>query len=147
MSKNHNPNRAKIHRSYTVEEVADLYEVHKNTVRAWINKHGLKTNDDLRPVLILGCNLKEFLQNRRTKNKRKCLPHEVYCLKCRKPQVPAGSMADYLPITNTTGRLISLCPKCESLVNKYISLSQIQTIKDKLAISFPEGTEAHNEED
>ena len=147
MAKNFNPNFSKIHRSYTVEEVADLYSVHKNTVRTWINKHGLNTNDDLRPVLILGRDLKEFLQNRRTKNKRKCLPHEVYCLKCRKPQVPAGSMADYLPMTDTTGRLISICPTCESLVNKYISLSQIQTIKDVLAISFPEGTKTHNQED
>ena len=56
-------------------------------------------------------------------------------------------MADYIPMSNTTGRLISLCPKCESLVNKYISLSQIPTIKDKLAITFPEGTNTHNQED
>jgi len=147
MAKNFNPNLAKIHRSYTVEEVADLYGVHKNTVRAWIKKHGLITNDENRPTLILGRHLRLFLQNRRTQNKRKCLLHEVYCLKCRKPQVPAENMADYLPISNTTGRLISLCPKCETLVNKYISLSQIQAIKDKLAISFPEGTKTHNQED
>lgn len=31
----HNPNLAKIHRSYTVEEVASLYVVYKGTVRAW----------------------------------------------------------------------------------------------------------------
>ena len=147
MAKNFNPNLAKIHRSYTVEEVASLYGVHKNTVRAWIKKHGLKTNDDLRPVLILGRDLRQFHQDRRTRNKRKCLPHEVYCLKCRKPQVPAEDMADYIPITETKGRLISLCPVCESLVNKYISLSQILTIKDKLTISFPKGTKTHNQED
>lgn len=147
MAKNFNPNRAKIHRSYTVEEVASLYSVHKNTVRAWINKHGLLVNDDLRPALILGRDLRQFHQDRRTKNKRKCLPHEIYCLKCRKPQVPAENMADYLPESETGGRLISLCPECESLVNKYISLSQILTIKAKLAITFPEGTKTHNQED
>ena len=31
-----NPRRVKIHRSYTVEEVAMLFRVHKNTVRAWL---------------------------------------------------------------------------------------------------------------
>ncbi len=147
MAKNFNPNRAKIHRSYTVEEAASLYGVHKNTVRAWIKKHGLLINDNLRPILILGGDLRQFHQDRRTKNKRKCLPHEVYCLKCRKPQVPAENMADYIPESETGGRLISLCPVCESLVNKYISLKQIQAIKDKLAITFPEGTKTHNQED
>ena len=65
MAKNFNPNLAKINRSYTVEEVANLYSVHKNTVRNWINAQGLKTNDSLRPILILvviyenSCKLKE----------------------------------------------------------------------------------------
>lgn len=147
MAKNHNPNRAKIHRSYTVEEVAALYDIHKNTVRAWINKHGLLTNDDLRPTLILGRNLRQFLQDRRTKDKRKCLPHEIYCLKCRKPQTPAESMADYIPMTDTTGRLLSLCPECESLINKYFSLSQIQAIEAKITVIIPEGTKTHNQEE
>ena len=44
MSKRPNPNLAKIHRNYTVEEVADLFSVHKNTVRLWV-KNGLATND------------------------------------------------------------------------------------------------------
>ena len=147
MAKNHNPNRAKIHRSYTVEEVANLYGVHKNTVHAWIKKHGLKTIDDLRPILILGCDLREFLQERRTKDKRKCLPHEIYCMKCRKPQIPAGNMADYIPITETTGRLISLCPVCECHINQIKSLSQLHAIKDKIAIMFLEGTKTHNQDE
>ena len=56
-------------------------------------------------------------------------------------------MADYLPITNNTGRLISLCPKCESLINRYISLIQIKAIQEILIITFPEGTKTHNQED
>jgi hypothetical protein len=28
----------KIHRNYTVEEIARLLKVHKNTVRGWINR-------------------------------------------------------------------------------------------------------------
>ena len=31
-----NPRRVKVHRSYTVEEVAKLFRVHKNTVRDWL---------------------------------------------------------------------------------------------------------------
>ena len=82
MSKTLNPNLAKIHRSYNVEEIAALFKVHKNTVRSWIKKQGLKTNDDLRPVLILGRNLRVFLQTKKTKHKSKCLPYEMYCMRC-----------------------------------------------------------------
>ena len=35
-----NPRRVKIHRCYTVEEVAKLFGAHKNTVRGWL-KAGL----------------------------------------------------------------------------------------------------------
>ena len=46
MSKRHaNLRLAKIHRNYTVEKVAGLFGVHRNTLREWI-KRGLPTNDD-----------------------------------------------------------------------------------------------------
>ena len=43
----------KIHRTYTVEDIAGLFGTHKNTVRQWI-RAGLPTIDDGRPMLILG---------------------------------------------------------------------------------------------
>ena len=88
MGKRFNPNLAKIHRNYTVEEVACLFGVHKNTVREWV-KQGLPATDDRRPMLILGCELRNFLQLKRTKNKRKCKPFEFYCVRCKSPQCPA----------------------------------------------------------
>jgi DNA-binding transcriptional MerR regulator len=62
MAKRVNPNLAKIHRAYTVEEVAYLYSVHKNTVRSWI-KGGLIVITDKKPLLILGSELKVYLQS------------------------------------------------------------------------------------
>ncbi len=61
-----NPNKAKIHRSYTVEEIAELFGVHKNTVRAWL-KAGLPICDDRKPMLILGADLRSFLKERKRK--------------------------------------------------------------------------------
>jgi hypothetical protein len=54
-----NPRRVKVHRNYTVEEVAKLYGVHKNTVRDWL-KAGLPKIDGRRPILILGRQLAGF---------------------------------------------------------------------------------------
>jgi hypothetical protein len=43
----------KIHRTYTVNEIADRLHHHKNTVREWI-RNGLPTIDGKRPTLIRG---------------------------------------------------------------------------------------------
>ena len=84
----------KIHRNYTVEDVARLFGKHKNTVRAWV-KAGLPTCDSKRPTLILGRELAAYLLERRTKNKQPCQPDEIYCVRCRAPKRPAGDMAEY----------------------------------------------------
>ncbi|HUV68637.1 MAG TPA: helix-turn-helix domain-containing protein [Terracidiphilus sp.] len=94
----------KIHRSYTVEEIARLFDIHKNTVCAWV-KAGLPICDDKPPMLILGCELSAYLMARRTKNKRPCQPGEIYCVRCRAPKRPFGDMANYVPITESLGTL------------------------------------------
>lgn len=144
MSKRPNPNLAKIHRNYTVEEVADLFSVHKNTVRLWV-KDGLATNDDKRPMLILGSNLKHYLQAKRKSKKRKCLPFEIYCVRCRLPQLPAENMVDYEPINCSMGRLIGLCPSCGGIINKYFNIAKLELIQDKLDITLPKALKHINE--
>ena len=138
MSKRHpNPRLAKIHRNYTVEEVASLFGVHRNTVREWV-KRGLPTNDDRRPMLILGRDLVAFLQARRTKNKRTCKPGEIYCVRCRAPRAPAGDMADYEPVTATLGNLIAICPECEAMMYRRVSLAKLEQVRGKLDITMPQ---------
>lgn len=144
MAKRPNPNLAKIHRNYSVEEVANLFSVHKNTVRLWV-KDGLATNDDKRPMLILGSNLKQYLQSKRKTNKRKCHPFEIYCVRCRLPQVPAENMVDYEPINYSMGRLIGLCPSCNGIINKYFNFAQLEQIKGKLDITLPKALKHINE--
>ena len=127
----------KIHRSYTVEEVAHLFGTHKNTVRAWV-KAGLPTCDDKRPSLILGRELAGFLKARHTKNKRPCQPGEIYCVRCRAAKRPAGEMADYLPITATLGNLTGICPDCEGMIFRRASLPKLAQIRGNLEITFAE---------
>jgi hypothetical protein len=138
MGKRHPNHRlVKIHRSYTVEEIAKLFGIHKNTVRQWV-KGGLATSDDKRPMLILGRVLVVFLQNRRAKHKQTCKPGELYCVRCRAPKPPAGDMAEYSPITEKFGNLSGICPDCETFMNRHVSLAKIEQIRGKMEISFPE---------
>ena len=138
MAKRHPNHRlAKIHRNYTVEEVAALFGVHRNTVREWI-KRGLPTTDSKRPMLILGRDLAAFLQVRRSKNKRTCQPGEIYCVGCRAPKNPAGDMADYQPVTTALGNLMGICPNCESMMYRRVNLTKLGQVRGKLDITMPQ---------
>ncbi|MGQ0677392.1 MAG: helix-turn-helix domain-containing protein [Rhodospirillales bacterium] len=130
-----NPRRAKIHRSYTVEEAARLYGAHRNTVRNWI-RQGLPVCDDRRPLLILGSDLAIFLTRKRIQNKRPCGPGEVYCVRCRVPQSPALGMADYEPLTATSGNLTGVCPQCGGMIYRCVSLARLALASGKLDVQF-----------
>ncbi len=132
-----NHRRVKIHRSYTVEEIASLFGTHKNTVRAWV-KAGLPTCDNRRPTLIRGPDLVSFLQARRAKNKRPLQPGEIYCVRCRAPKSPLNDYADYQPITDKTGNLTGICPDCDSMIYRCVSLAKLEQVRAKLDITFPQ---------
>ena len=138
------PRHVKIHRSYTVEEEARLFGIHKNTVRSWL-KAGLEVNDAKRPVLILGKHLSSFLSDRRIKNKRKCAAGELYCVRCRAPKAAAGQMAVYIPITATLGNLVAICPDCGLMMNRRVSLAGLELVKTGLAITLQQALPSINE--
>ena len=130
----------KIHRNYTVEDIANLLDVHKNTIRRWV-KDGLSTLDEKRPMLILGQELASFLEARRKKNKQPCRLGEIYCVRCRKPKFPAGGIAEYEPVTEKVGNLIAICPDCDCIMNRRVILAKIGQFVSKIDISFPKGLE------
>jgi len=136
MPKQLNPNLAKIHRNYTVEEVASLFGIHKNTVRGWI-KAGMPVCDDRRPTLILGHELRGYLQCKRKERKKRCKPFELYCMRCRLPKRPAENMVDFTPINGNTGRLVGICPDCETLMNRYASEASLGQIQEHLDVCMP----------
>ena len=138
MRKRHpNHRRVKTHRSYTVEEVAGLFGIHKNTVRTWL-KNGLAAIDNNRPTLIPGNELAEFLRKRRTKNKQACKPGELYCVHCRSPRSAAGGIADYSPVNDKIGNLVAICFDCGTVMNRRVGLARIMEVIGNLDVNFPE---------
>jgi hypothetical protein len=137
--KRRHPNHrlVKMHRSYTVGEIASLFMIHKNTVRSWF-KTGLRTVDDKRPMLTHGLDLIAFLQSRRNLKKQHCGIGQVYCVRCQRPKFPAGGMADYLPLTEKVGNLAAICPDCGSMMYRCISNAKIGEIRGKIDIAFPQ---------
>jgi hypothetical protein len=126
---------AKIHRNYTVPELAKLLGVHRNTVREWV-KRGLSKSDNKRPMLILGRDVVQFLHDRRLGNKRACQPGEIYCVRCRAPREPAGGMAEYQPSNPTLGSLVGICPTCDSMMYRRVSAAKIEQACGKLDVTM-----------
>jgi hypothetical protein len=130
-----NPRLVKIHRNYSVEEIARTLAVHKNTVRHWL-KHGLPTIDDRRPMLILGWELSRFLHERRQKAKQPCGPGQIFCIACRAPKVPAGKVTDCTVTGPLAGNLCGICPDCDRLIYRRVNLAKIDAIRGELEITF-----------
>src|SRR6516162_8930552 len=129
-----NPRLAKIHRSYSVEEISRLFAVHKNTVRNWL-RQGLKPIDDQRPTLVRGEELSRFLADRRARRKQACGPGRIYCLPCRAPKVPAGKMAECVATGHTTWTLQGICPDCDRMIYRKVNPQKLDGVRGDLEIT------------
>ncbi|WP_430416298.1 helix-turn-helix domain-containing protein [Parasphingorhabdus sp.] len=119
-----NPRLAKLHRSYSVFELANLLGVHRHTVREWLKK-GLPKADDTRPVLILGSDFQSWWSKQRKKEKRPLQPGQFYCCKCRDAKAPALGMVEYAATNGTTGNLKAMCETCETVMHRRVRLTDI----------------------
>lgn len=143
---NYNPNKAKINRNYTFEEMAALFGIHKNTVAGWV-KNGLPCLNERRPFLILGTDVREYLQKQRSAKKQPCKPDELFCMRCKKPSRPAENFVEYLPISSTKGRLAGFCSCCECLINKFVSIGSLAAYSRIFDLTKPKELDRINDTD
>jgi hypothetical protein len=125
--------RAKLHRSYTVEETSRLFAVHRNTVRAWL-KAGLSTIDDAKPALIRGADLRRFLDARRQAARRPCPPGTLYCFSCRASRAPALGMADFIARDGGAGNLRAVCETCGTTMHRRARQDALSIILPGIAV-------------
>ena len=133
-----NPNRVKLHRSYSVEELARCLGVHKNTVRHWQGK-GLEPIDTTRPALFQGEAVRKFVRNRNSSRKSPCAPGTLYCVRCRSPQPPALGMADYIALRPGSGNLCAICETCEMIMYRRVREADIAKVFPGCSVQFAQG--------
>jgi len=72
--------------SYTIDELAKVYEMNKKTCLRWIEE-GLKIlPGGKKPILMLGSEIKAFIHLKNSKKKVRLKRDEFYCLKCKSPR-------------------------------------------------------------
>lgn len=138
MPRTFDPRRVKVNHSYTVWEVAELLGAHRNTVLAWL-KSDLPCLRDKRPWLILGRDLRAFLERRRNRHRVRCQPNQLYCIRCKAAREPAGMLLDYEPITDTSGNLKGICSVCELWIYRRASLAKLDLVAGRCTVAFPLG--------
>ena len=130
-----NPNLVKLHRSYTAGELAQRFDVHKNTVRNW-QRDGLEPLDDSRPALFQGAAVRDFLRGRNTGRKQPCGPGRFYCFRCREPRPPAEGMVDFVRMTAHSGNLRALCGTCGGLMHRRASETALACVMPGMAVQM-----------
>ena len=130
-----NPYKVKLHRIYSVQELAECLGVHKNSVRLWQGA-GLQPIDGNRPTLFTGAITRAFLLARQTSRKRPCPPGTIYCFKCREPSAPALGMVEFIPGNGMTGNLTALCETCGTAMHRRANASKIAAIMPRLDVQI-----------
>ncbi|PLX37828.1 MAG: DNA-binding protein [Hyphomicrobiales bacterium] len=120
----YNPRLVRRDCTYSIEQLANLFSVHANTIHLW-RRDGLRAIDGLRPILFHGSDIQAFLNNRQGRRKVKCAPTEFYCCRCRRPRVPWERLVD-IEIRNSKQLLLkAVCPVCGAGMNKAGSTAKI----------------------
>jgi hypothetical protein len=129
----------KLHRSYTVPELAACLDVHKNTIRNW-RREGLEPIDSIRPILFDGASIRAFLSKRNKARKRPCTPGTLFCLRCREPRAPALGMVDYVPMTPDSGNLRGFCGHCEGVMHRRARHADVARIMPGCTVQMAQGS-------
>jgi|GEM_PF-194001 len=139
-TKGRKPNHrlVKQNRSYTVEEAAGTLGVHKNTVREWL-RNGLVTLDDKRPTLILGRDLITFIKARNLSRKRPSKAGQLYCLRCRKANYPAGGMLEFRLLNEKVANAFGICPDCGGMMYRCVRSNEMEAFADTVRLRFEQG--------
>lgn len=123
---------------YSVQEIAELFKVHKNAPLRWL-KEGLRPNGDGRPYLIRGDELIRFLTVRQQSKKRTCKPSEFFCFKCRVAREAYLNIADIIIESPSRLRVKALCAVCSTLVSKVQGIKKLPEIRNRFHVQQLEG--------
>lgn len=107
--------------TYSVYEIAELYDITHDTVFRWIRNEGLQRINQSKKYFVHSSDLTKFLEKRNKKNKKPCKENEIYCLKCRTQRNPKPASLSFKKLPNKSIRVSGKCSVCDTRMNKPVS--------------------------
>lgn len=135
MPKRPNPRAVKAALTYTISEAADALDVSVGTVRRWA-RSGLPMMTDARPFLIIGADLRAYVEAQRGSGKSRLKPDELYCLTCKAGRRPAFMEVEITPNSPKTVRVFGLCEVCLGACNRFVSRARMPEIARNFTVSI-----------
>lgn len=123
----------KAHRTYEIAQAAAIIGVTPQTIRAY-QKRGPRVMTEGRPYLILGADLKAFVEKDRKSGDPPPALGEFKCLRCKANRNPAFGLADYKPLTPSRGILSAFCDTCEGRCTRFVSSAALPSWQAILTI-------------
>jgi hypothetical protein len=121
--------RIRLRVCYSVPEAAARLAVAEGTVRGWL-RAGLSPIDRGRPTLILGADLKAWLQKRQVSRRHKCGPGELFCLRCRRPRKLLSGTAQLVEKNPKMIMIRGNCSCCGAVMNKVASRARTAEVQE-----------------
>jgi hypothetical protein len=121
-------NKVKYAHSYDKDDICALFDLHPQTVQAWINKRGLVTIDNKKPLLVYGWDLIQFLKIQNDKGKCPTNFDQMYCCKCKlaRPIFRKAIKFEQKP----NGLFVQAqCRQCKSVMSQNYKLTDFQKLK------------------
>ncbi len=141
MSKTYNIRLVKYRESYTLKQISETLSVHPRTVQEW-RKEGLKTISTEKPFLIMGYDLKEFLNKKLQSRKTKLEANQFYCTKCRNAVRSKNNEVHLASLNKTIGNqgfkgliVKGICQECGTKLNKFSHDGRLQELKSTFNIT------------
>jgi hypothetical protein len=124
-------------KTYSLPEIANALNRNCATVRGW-RRDGLPTLDGQSPPLVLGSELKAWLQAKWSARKQTCQADELFCFRCQKPKKPKPGSVRLVPNNEKTVTIKAECSFCGTQMNKAGSRAKVSEIEETFRTLMPQ---------
>lgn len=140
MKRNYKIKLIKHRHSYTFEEISNVLNIHPRTIQTW-KKEGLNVIDSTKPYLVMGYDLKEFLNKKLQSRKIKLESNQFYCTKCRNAVSSKLNQVKLKITGKTIGKdahqetvITGKCETCGTKLNRFSHSGKIDEIKQNFIV-------------